>query len=121
MIFFFDFAILANFFTFDLDLWPWPLDKVIVTWTIKYALLGCVLVPSMNYVSEIVSEICHMANFLAIFRRNFTLIRDLGLVKVTWFIECVLLGCTLVPGIKTIDEIAFEICPIFFFLDFGQF
>ena len=30
----------------------------------------------------------------------------------TWVIECALLGCTLVPSMKSVGEIAFEIWPV---------
>ena len=36
-----------------------------------------------------------------------------------WVIECALMGCTLVPSMKSVGEIASEIWPIF--LAFGQF
>ena len=49
------------------------------------------------------------------FWENLTLTFDLDLsVKVigTWVIECALLGCTLVPSMKSVGEIASEILPI---------
>ena len=42
---------------FDLDFWPWTMVKVISTWVIECALLGCTLVPSMKSVGEIAYEI----------------------------------------------------------------
>ena len=52
-----DMAHLCRFWTFDLDLWPWPLVRVIGTWVIKCALLGCILVPSMKSLGRIGFEI----------------------------------------------------------------
>ena len=42
---------------FDLDLWPYPKVKVISTWVIECALLGCTLVPRIKSVGEIAFEI----------------------------------------------------------------
>ena len=44
-------------FDLDLDLWLWLKVKVIDTWVIECALLGCILVPSMKCVGEIASKI----------------------------------------------------------------
>ena len=72
---------------FNLDLSPWPLVKVIVTWVIECALLGCTLVPSMKSVGEIVSEIWPVLWFFTLFNWK---IWPWPLVKVigTWVIEC---------------------------------
>ena len=51
------------------------------------------------------------------FWENLTLTFDLDLRSVigTWVIECASLGCTLVPGMKSVVEIASEIWPILCF------
>ena len=64
---------------FDLDLWPLPKVKVIVTWVIECALLGCTLVKSMKSVGEIASEIWPVLYFFTHFFENLTLTCDLYL------------------------------------------
>ena len=48
-------------------IWPWPKVKVIDTWVIECALLGCTLVPSMKSIDEIAPEIWPVLCFLCIF------------------------------------------------------
>ena len=62
---------------FDLDLWPWPEVKVIRTWVIECALLGCTLVLSIQSVGEIPSEIWPVLWFFTHFFGNFDLDLDL--------------------------------------------
>ena len=64
---------------FDLDLWPWLSVKVIGTWVIECALLGCTLVPSMKCVREIASKIWPVLWFFMHFGENLTLTFDLVL------------------------------------------
>ena len=76
-----------------------------------------VIIDMMKSVGEIASKIWPVVYYLTHFWENFTLTFDLNqrsrssLVKVigTWVIECALLGCTLVPRMKSVGEIAFEI------------
>ena len=82
-------------------------------------LLGCTFVPSMKCVGEIAYKIWPVLWFFTHFEENLTLTFDLDLwpwpwVKVigTWVIECALLGCTMVPSMKSVGEIASEIWPI---------
>ena len=70
---------MAHFLDFDIYLCNWPLVKVIITLIIKCALLGCTLVPSINSVCEISSEIWPIILFLPIFEKNLTLTFDLDL------------------------------------------
>ena len=63
---------------FDLNLWPWPLVKVIGTWVIECALLGCTLVPIMKCVGEIASKIWPvLCFFFTHLLENLTLTFDL--------------------------------------------
>ena len=64
---------------FELDLWPSPKVKVIGTWVIECALLGCTLVPSMKCVEEIASKIWPVLCFFMHFWENLTLTFDLDL------------------------------------------
>ena len=58
------------------------------------------------------------------FFENFTLTFDLDQkIKVisTWVIGCAFMGCTLVPSMKSVGEIASKICPVlWFFTHFWQ-
>ena len=71
----------------------------------------------MKSVGKIESEISQI-----VYNLNLSLIIDkfdLDLqakVIITWVIECALLGCTLVPSIKSVGEIASEIasCLVFY-------
>ena len=104
---------------FELDLWPWTKVKVIDTWVIGCKLLGCTLVPSMKSVGKIASEIWPILCFFTHIGENLTLTFDLDQIS-TWVIECTLLGCTLVPSMKCVGEIASKVWPVicFFFYPF---
>ena len=56
----------------DLDLWPRPKVKVIDTWVIECALLGCTLVPGMKSVGDIASAIWPVLWFLTHFWEKLT-------------------------------------------------
>ena len=102
---------------FDLDLWV----KVIGTWVIECASLGCTFVPSMKclLVGEIVSKIWQVLWFFTHFWENLTL--TLGQGHRHYFPWMRLLGCTLVPSMKSVGEIASEIWPVlYFFIIFGE-
>ena len=62
---------------FYLNLWPWPKVKVIGTWVIECALMGCTLVPSVKSVGEIASEIWQVVWWFTHFGEILTLTFDL--------------------------------------------
>ena len=108
--------------TFDFDQ-----RKVLGTWVIECALLGCTLVPSMKSVGEIASEIGPVLWFITHLWENLTLTFDLDQPKVkvivTWVIDCALLDCTLVQSMKSVGKIASEILPVLclFYPFWGKF
>ena len=97
--------------TFDLDVWPWPYFKDKIAYVIRCRLLYCVLVPGMMSVNIIVCEIWPLILFFVTF--------DLHLwpsayvnVTFTLFSRCILCSYTLVPNMKFVCLMEFEIWTI---------
>ena len=103
-----DVKFLHFFENFDLDLWPWTSVKVIGTWVIICAILGCTLVPCIKSVGEIASEIWPIFSFFSPILRKF----ELDLFSLTYrqshsysCHKCALLGSTFVPTVKSVGDI----------------
>ena len=62
----------------------------------------------MKSVGEIGFKIWPAVYYLTHFGKNLTLTYKVKVIG-TWVIECALLGCTLVPSMKSVGEIASEI------------
>ena len=102
---------------FDLDLWPKV--KVIDTWVIECALLGCTYLGTKYEVCRWNSlrDMPHSLFFYTFWGKfdfdhwPWPKVKVIG----TWVIECALLGCTLVPIMKSVGEIASKIWPVLWF------
>ena len=70
-----------------------------------------VIIDMMKSVGEIASKIWPAVQHLTRFGENLTLTLEVKVIG-TWVIECALLGCTLVPSMKSVGEIASEMWPI---------
>ena len=66
----------------------------------------------MKSVGEIASKIWSVVQHFTHFDEILTLTFDLGQGLGTWVIECALLGCTLVPNMKSVCEIAFKVWSV---------
>ena len=98
--------------TIDLDVWRWPYVKVKKAYVIRCRLLYCTFIVIMY-------DVCEWNSLHAITHMSFFVNFDLhpwpsAYIKVTFTIisRCTLYSCTLVPSIKFVGSIEFEIWTI---------